>query len=84
MGHMKFGNDATDNFDRIFEVFEFYNVLQRVTDMVNNICQVQCSWDFQNKESPREASVASTITYNRAELSTPNRVNNLYQSVRLI
>ena len=69
---MKFGDDATDNLDAVFEVFEFYYVLQHVTDMVNNICQVQCSWNFQNKESLREVSIACTITYNCAEFSMTN------------
>jgi hypothetical protein len=64
MGLMELGNCGTHGISRTFEMLKLDNVLDGVTDKMNNIWEVEHGWNFINDKFTMESGIAGTIAHN--------------------
>ena len=77
MGLMKLCNCGMHGINCTFEMLKLDNVLDGITDKMNNIWEVEHGWNLINKKFMMESGIASTIAHNSAYSRPSNLVNHL-------
>ena len=77
MGLMELCDCGTHGIGCTFEMIKLDNVLEGVTDKMNNIREVEHGWYFINEKFTMESGITSTIAHNGAYSRPTDEVNDL-------
>lgn len=77
MGLVKLSNSAAHHIGCFLKVFKLDDIFDGIADKMNNIGEIEYSWNFLNKKFTMEPCIACTVAYNGAYTGAAHQINYL-------